>query len=76
MQTPTDSENAMNRIQALSLRLVHGGKPPGIAPRNGFHPLLPPAEDWLSRLGQLARELPPRDGAPRLGAKRSLRRAG
>jgi len=56
----------MNRIQMFSRQLTEGRSgTPGIAPARRFEPLLPPPEDWLSRLGEIARQLPPREAAAR-----------
>ena len=56
----------MNALQKFSKRLVEGrASPPGIAPARQFDPPMPRPQDWLSRLGEVARRLPSRDATPR-----------
>ena len=59
----------MNSLQRFSKRLVDGqADPPGIGPARVYQPPLAPAEDWLSRLGEVARRLPARGPAAHPGA--------
>jgi hypothetical protein len=66
----------MNAFQKFSKRLLEGAHGRGIAPPAGFDPPLPRPEDWLSRLGDVAQRLPPRDAFRTGGDVRSRRRAG
>ncbi len=67
----------MNRIQKFSKQLAEGrSKTPGIAPARQFEPLLPPPDDWLSRLGEIARQLPSGEAAARRRRRlRAVRRS-